>query len=731
MYIDTKTGINTGSDPEYRVALNAYMSDYTKHIIGEGGYALINNTDNPYHFYAAWADETTSEPEPELRNSSIQLFFFQSDTALRLGDDTPSIEIEFSDGTVSMFSDTSKILPPYAIVYAAPLKANGEMLGWVSFKFLSGYEQGSVFDISNENRDLPLLAAGMEGAVLTSDNLMGLTPNHMVSQSISMNPAERSITAEKCYGMATGSMMLGDCTNAFTQRFSEFSEENIEPVDIQDFIEANLRQVSSFDGILANHSLVEFYINLDGYKHTFSYNKSVNARLYTWTKTKLIFEDDKCTEQKLVRMGDQLGWTTDFIDVSTKVGDYLPLTAGEDFKLTGPLGLNENIGYGIELPTTGFEGQLFFLEESDYSLPLGGSAGQILIKNSAEDGDTVWGDLPQPLPLPSGGSAGQVLIKTSSTDGDAEWKEIVALPKGGSQGQILTKNSSTDGDAVWQNFPELNYLPLSGGTITNGQITFKNTTASPTVGQQLPMISMQYQNADGTYYATKPIMSMLGTGETSTANNTAVRFGSSTGSTWITSGESSIYMPSSLASVNNENLYLTSDSGVIVYTGCANDGTSYTQTMSLTSSKITAHVPLYGAVWNDYAEYRTQIENIEPGYCVASADNGQVYKTTEKFQACDGIVSDTFGFAIGETDECKTPLAVAGRVLAYYEGNRYDYHAGDTVCAGPNGKVVKMTREEIREWPDRIVGIVSEIPEYETWGTGNVLVDGRIWIKIR
>ena len=140
---------------------------------------------------------------------------------------------------------------------------------------------------------------------------------------------------------------------------------------------------------------------------------------------------------------------------------------------------------------------------------------------------------------------------------------------------------------------------------------------------------------------------------------------------------------------------------------------------------------LYGAVWNDYAEYRSQKEEIKPGYCVASADNGQVYKTTEKFQACDGIVSDTFGFAIGETDNCKTPLAVAGRVLAYCEGDRYSYHSGDTVCAGPNGKVVKMTREEIREWPDRIIGIVSEIPEYETWGSGNVAVNGRIWIKVK
>ena len=140
---------------------------------------------------------------------------------------------------------------------------------------------------------------------------------------------------------------------------------------------------------------------------------------------------------------------------------------------------------------------------------------------------------------------------------------------------------------------------------------------------------------------------------------------------------------------------------------------------------------LMGAAWNDYAEYRNQEEEIEPGYCVKSADNGKVSKTTKKYAACDGIVSDTFGFAIGKTDTCQTPLAVAGRVLAYFEGNREDYHAGDTVCAGPNGKIMKMTREEIKEYPDRIIGLVSEIPEYETWGENNVLVNGRICIKIK
>ena len=42
-----------------------------------------------------------------------------------------------------------------------------------------------------------------------------------------------------------------------------------------------------------------------------------------------------------------------------------------------------------------------------------------------------------------------------------------------------------------------------------------------------------------------------------------------------------------------------------------------------------------------------------------------------------------------------------------------------------------MTREEIINYPDRIIGTVSEIPNYETWGSGNVPVNGRIWIRIR
>jgi len=53
------------------------------------------------------------------------------------------------------------------------------------------------------------------------------------------------------------------------------------------------------------------------------------------------------------------------------------------------------------------------------------------------------------------------------------------------------------------------------------------------------------------------------------------------------------------------------------------------------------------------------------------------------------------------------------------------------VCSAPNGTVDIMSRDEIITYPDCIIGYVSEIPDYEEWGSGNIKVDGRIWIKIK
>lgn len=112
-------------------------------------------------------------------------------------------------------------------------------------------------------------------------------------------------------------------------------------------------------------------------------------------------------------------------------------------------------------------------------------------------------------------------------------------------------------------------------------------------------------------------------------------------------------------------------------------------------------------------------------------------KSTERLQAFAGVSSDTWGFSEGETEKAKTPIAVAGRVLVYPYQDRNNYKPGDCVCAAPGGTVDIMSREEVREYPDRIVGTVSCVPTYDTWGGGEgadrdpVEVNGRIWIKVK
>lgn len=140
---------------------------------------------------------------------------------------------------------------------------------------------------------------------------------------------------------------------------------------------------------------------------------------------------------------------------------------------------------------------------------------------------------------------------------------------------------------------------------------------------------------------------------------------------------------------------------------------------------------VYGAVWNDYAEFRIS-DCLEPGRVVCENGNDTLSISTKRLQPGANVISDTYGFSIGETDEAKCPIAVSGRVLAYgYEDRElFRKNIGHPVCAGPNGTVSIMTDEEYKNYGYCAIGTISAVPDYEEWGTGKVKVDNRIWIKI-
>lgn len=155
---------------------------------------------------------------------------------------------------------------------------------------------------------------------------------------------------------------------------------------------------------------------------------------------------------------------------------------------------------------------------------------------------------------------------------------------------------------------------------------------------------------------------------------------------------------------------------------------------------------IYGAVWNDYAEKRNIPEaqnnnwkdeecksNPLAGYCVVENGDDTMSLSTMRLQKGCKIISDTFGFSIGETETAKTPVAVSGRVLAYlYEGREEaKKHIGDFVCSGPNGTISIMTTEEYLKYPQAALGTISAIPDYEEWGINKIKVNGRIWIYVK
>ena len=288
------------------------------------------------------------------------------------------------------------------------------------------------------------------------------------------------------------------------------------------------------------------------------------------------------------------------------------------------------------------------------------------------------------------------------------------------------------------------WVRISGDTMTGNltmsgsQIIFNWQNATRAANTIYTLGTLSFKNAANSATYSAPWLRFIGTDGTD-GYNTTVMYGSTNGTTWITAGESGSTLPTKLAKYNDENIYLGCDGQVSIYTGSANDASNYKLTFEARANGYVYTTRTYGAVWNDYAECREVKEDIAPGKCVREVGDGTLIPTTARLQRGCNIVSDTFGFAIGETERYKTPIAVSGRVLAYlYEDRELArQRIGYGVCSGPDGTVSIMTEEEERMYPNMIVGTISEVPDYEIWHAGSesnsteIKVNGRIWIRVR
>lgn len=147
-------------------------------------------------------------------------------------------------------------------------------------------------------------------------------------------------------------------------------------------------------------------------------------------------------------------------------------------------------------------------------VPAGGTDGQMLFKNGAEDYSTQWrtpdfatskelGDAVErldtaeeaiqqiqngPIDALKGGTTGQVLTKNSDEDNDYSWKTPQSgggssLPSGGTAGQILTKTGPGDDDLGWVS----NYQGMGSAKIDSNKW---NLTGNPKVNNAVAVINM-------------------------------------------------------------------------------------------------------------------------------------------------------------------------------------------------------------------------------------------------
>jgi hypothetical protein len=139
---------------------------------------------------------------------------------------------------------------------------------------------------------------------------------------------------------------------------------------------------------------------------------------------------------------------------------------------------------------------------------------------------------------------------------------------------------------------------------------------------------------------------------------------------------------------------------------------------------------IFNAVWNDIADFLEVDHNIsvEYGKIYVYDENGNMRQSKERCESgIIGIASDTYGYGLGKKNINKEiPIAIGGFVLAYVD---QIYPSGTALTTGPNGTLVKMTKDEKLEFPERIVATFYKVENNEEWNS--IAVKGRYWVKVK
>jgi hypothetical protein len=149
-----------------------------------------------------------------------------------------------------------------------------------------------------------------------------------------------------------------------------------------------------------------------------------------------------------------------------------------------------------------------------------------------------------------------------------------------------------------------------------------------------------------------------------------------------------------------------------------------TATGNITGSTVT------NAVWNDIADFVEIGADvpIQPGRAYVRSLEGAMKISQEYMQkGVMGVVSDTFGFGVGQKPfgTPQLPIAIGGYVLAYVDAV---YEPGTPLTCSPNGVLTEFKLPEKRDYPERMLAIFDRAEKNPIWN--GVSVNGRHWVKV-